>query len=66
MWKVFCKVGESVCVHMWWAYIYSHTIALIIDYWTIIINKSIVLINIHITGFIWVLTIIFGNFVFLG
>jgi len=35
------------------------------DYWTIIINKSIVLINIHIIGFIWALTIIFVNFVFL-
>jgi len=51
---------------VWWAYIYSHLIALIIDYWTIIINKFIVLINILIIRFIWALTIIFGNFVFLG
>jgi len=36
-----------------------------IDYWTIIINKSIVLIKIHIIEFIWTLTIIFVNFVFL-
>ena len=36
----------------WWAYIYSHSLALFIDYWTIIINKSIVLINILIIGFI--------------
>ena len=48
---------------MWWAYIYSHSITLIIDYWTIIINKSIVLINILIIGFIWALTIIIVNFV---
>jgi len=34
-------------------------IALVIDYLTIIINKSIILINIHIIGFILALTIIF-------
>ena len=49
----------------WRTYMYSHTIALIIDYWTIIINKSIILINILIIEFIWALTIIFVNFVFL-
>ena len=50
---------------IWWAYIYSHSLALFIDYWTIIINKSIVLINILIIWFIWALTIIIVNFVFL-
>jgi len=42
----------------------SHLITLIIEYWTIIINKSIVLIKIHIIGFIWALTIICVNFDF--
>ena len=37
---------------------------LIIDYWSIIINRSIVLIKIRIIEFIWA-TIIFVNFVFL-
>jgi len=33
------------------------------NYWNIIINKSIILIQIHIIGFLWALTIIFVNFV---
>ena len=39
--------------------------SLIIDYWTIIINKFIVLIQIHIIEFIWSFIIISVNFVYL-
>jgi len=44
---------------------YSHLLTLIINYKNIIINKSIVLINIIVIGFIWILIIISANFVFL-
>jgi len=43
-----------------------HLLTLIINYWNAIINKSIVLINILLIGFIWVLIIIYIYFVFLN
>jgi len=48
-----------------WTWFYSHLLTLIIKYWNVIINKSVVLINILVIRFIWVLIIIYVNFVFL-
>jgi len=47
-----------------WAYFYSYFKVLIIDSWTTIMNKFIILIEIHVIKFIFSLTVIYAHLMF--